>query len=421
MRAIAPLIAKDLRRRRHAPLNLLLTLAFPLALLAIIGLAFRPGDSSRLPSIRLLVENRDGALLGNFVSGALRNERMAEFFEVVAVDPGTGEEIVADGDASALLVLPEGMTDSLLAGGRATLTLVKDPGGVVLPGIAESFGELLALVLSTGTKILGEPLREVRSLWDGDGWPADETVAGLAVTFQNGFRRAEGIFLPPAIGVKKVKVVEAGVEGDDEIGGFNIFAYLFPGIVVLGLLFVAQISMRDLVREREEGHLARILSSPVSMSDLIASKLISTILLLGICHGLLAAIAGPLFGIRWGNVPASILLVAAEGLAVTGLLALLFSIVRTERQGHALSSVVILAMSLMGGSMVPTEFFPSGFRAVTRMTVNYWAIEGFREVLIGGGGVPEILPHLAVLTLFGVVTAGGAAFLLPHRIRRAGA
>lgn len=418
MKAILPLIAKDLRRRRRSPVNLLLTLAFPIALLAIIGLAFRPGGSTGLPSIRLLVENRDGELLGGLVSGALRNERMAEYFDVTLVESGAGEAMVAGGDASALLVLTEGMTDSLLGGGRVTLTLVKDPGGVVLPGIAESFGELLALVLSTGVRVLGEPLREVRTLWDGEEWPADEAVGDLAVTFQSGFRRAEGILLPPAIGVEKVVIADS--EKDEGESGINIFAYLFPGMVVLGLLFVAQISMRDLVREREEGHLARILSSPVSMGELVLSKLISTILLLLACHLLLGAIAGLLFGIRWGNVPATILLVAAEGLAVTGLLALLFSIVRTERQGHALSSVVILAMSLMGGSMVPAEMFPSGFQAVTRMTVNYWAIEGFREVLIGGAGVPEILPHLAVLGLFGAATAAAAAFLLPRRIRRAG-
>lgn len=417
MSGIGPLIEKDLRRRMRSPVTLALTLAFPLALLAVIGLAFRPSSTSGLPPIKLLVENRDGEWLGDLVAGGLTNDRMGEFFEVTPVDSGAGEAIVASGDASALFVIPAGFTDSILGGGRMAVTLVKDPGGVILPDIAESFGDLLVLVLSTGARVLAEPLRGIHDMMQGEEWPPDRLVADAAVAIQNGFRRADHLLLPPAISVKKVEIADPDEKSEDE-ATFNIFAYLFPGIVVLGLLFVAQISMRDLVRERENGHLARVLSSPTPMGVLILSKLASTILLLVICHALLAAIAGPVFGIHWGSVPASMLLVVAEGFAVTGLLALLFSLVNSERQGHALSSVVILAMSLLGGSMAPTEFFPSGLQAAGKITVNYWAIEGFREVIVRGGGVADILPHLAVLALFGAVTAGAASILLPRRIRR---
>ncbi len=423
MRAILPLIRKDLRRKLRAPVHLVLTLSFPLALLAIIGLAFRPsgGGGTGLPPIPLVVENRDGAFLGNLIGSGLRNERLADFFDVEIVEPESGEAIVAEGDAAALLILPAGLTDSLLAGGTAELVLVKDPGGVILPQIVESGAELFTLVLSTGSRVLREPLGRVRSMLEGDEWPADERVSEVAVLFQDGFRSADRLLLPPATKVERTTGAELrGEEEDESDPGFNIFAWLFPGMVVLGLLFVGQSSMNDLLREREEGHLKRLLSSPAPVGSIVFSKLLSTLVLLFFCHLLLAAVAGPLFRIEWGNLPATFLLVLAEGLAVTGLVALLFSFTHTERQANALSSVVILGMSLMGGSMVPVEFFPGGMQAISRATLNYWAIDAFREVMVRGGGTANILPHLFLLGAFGAGTAALSSVLLARNIRRGG-
>jgi ABC-2 type transport system permease protein len=210
------------------------------------------------------------------------------------------------------------------------------------------------------------------------------------------------------------------VEGEEEKESINLFAYLLPGMLAIGLLFVAQISMRDMVRERESGHLGRLLSTPTSIVSIITSKLVSTIILLVLCHILLAVVSTFLFGIRWSNLPASFLLVLAEGIAITGLLALLFSITTTERQGDALSSVVILGMSLIGGSMVPLDMFPEGMQSFGRLTLNYYAIEGFRQVLVWEGGLGAVLRPLAILTLFGLVTTAIAAILLPRNLRRRG-
>jgi ABC-2 type transport system permease protein len=222
-----------------------------------------------------------------------------------------------------------------------------------------------------------------------------------------------GLLIPPAIRVERVR------EGGEEASapGINIFAYLFPGMVVLGLLFVAQISMRDLMRERRGGQLRRLLASPTPMGAVIASKLLSTLLLLVLCHFLFAGVASIAFGVPFGDVPASLLLVVAQGLAVTGLLALLFALARTERQGEAISSVVILSLSLLGGSMVPLEQFPESMRAIGRFTPNYWTIEGFREVLLRGGTIVDVAPHTLVLSLFGLAAALVAAVLLRRSLR----
>lgn len=417
MKTLAALVSKDLKRRLRSPVHLLLTLAFPFVLLGIIGLAFYPRGGKTLPAVPILLENRDGEFLGNFLGSALRNERMAEHFDVELVEPGTGEKRIAEGDAAALLVVPDGFTDSVLDGRPTSLLLVKNPGGVILPEIAQSGAELLALVLSAAARTLREPLASIRSMIEGTGSPADGAVAETAVLAKGAIDRAGRFVLPPAIRVEEV--LEA--DGDEEgAGAFNIFAYLFPGMVVLGLLFIAQISMRDLMRERRAGQLARLLSSPVPMRTVVLSKLVSTLFLLVICHFLFAGAAAVVFRVPIGDIPASVLLVLAQGLAVTGILALLFALARTERQGEAISSVVILSMSLLGGSMFPTDLFPESMRGLGRATPNYWAIEGFRAVLLEGAGAADVAPNVLVLALIGAATSALAAFTLGRTLGEKG-
>ncbi|MBN1826572.1 MAG: ABC transporter permease [Candidatus Eisenbacteria bacterium] len=417
MTAIRALVRKDLRSRFHSPVGTVVMLLFPLVLVGVIGAAFGPsGGGTTIPPTRLLVENHDETQLGRFLAGALQNEQAAEYVRAEPVEPGTGEAIVAEGDAAALLIIPEGFSDDLLDGVPAELTLIRDPGKTITPEIAETFARIITGFLDTASRVLREPLAEVADFMEGDGPPSDAAIAAVSILMSHRLQDAERLLYPPAI-----RVVETVIEEEEEDGPggtVNIFAYIFPGMLALGLLFVGQISMRELIREREAGHLARLLSSPTPMRSILLSKWIGTILLLVLCH-LLVAFAGRLiFGIPLGKIEAALLMVLAEGVAITGVMALLFSITRTERQGDALSSVVILGMSILGGSMMPLEMLPEAMQRIGRLTLNYYAIQGFQQVIVWGGGAREVLPYAAVLAAIGVVTGGIGTILFPRQLRR---
>jgi ABC-2 type transport system permease protein len=176
--------------------------------------------------------------------------------------------------------------------------------------------------------------------------------------------------------------------------------------------------MRDLLQERELGQVDRLLASPTSMGAVIASKLISTLALLVACHLLLTAAGRLIFGIRSGDPVAALLLVICQGLAITGLMSFVFALTRTERQAGTLSTIVIFAMSIVGGSMIPTDALPGMAQKASPFTINYWAIEGFQKVMVLGEGVAAVAPHMAVLALFGLVTAVIGSLLFPRSLRR---
>jgi ABC-2 type transport system permease protein len=60
-------------------------------------------------------------------------------------------------------------------------------------------------------------------------------------------------------------------------------------------------------------------------------------------------------------------------------------------------------MSAVGGAWYPISFLPSAVQFFGRLTIVYWSMEGFMEVLWRNVGFISILPHLGILIGIGVL------------------
>jgi ABC-2 type transport system permease protein len=54
-------------------------------------------------------------------------------------------------------------------------------------------------------------------------------------------------------------------------------------------------------------------------------------------------------------------------------------------------------MSALGGAWFPTSFMPPTVQFFSKLTLVYWSIDGFLEVLWRGVGFSAIFKHLAIL------------------------
>ena len=61
MRILLAMVGKDLRRRLRAPLATILLLLFPVIFAGLIAFTFGAGET-KVPKVRLLLEDRDGGL-----------------------------------------------------------------------------------------------------------------------------------------------------------------------------------------------------------------------------------------------------------------------------------------------------------------------------------------------------------------------
>ena len=85
----------------------------------------------------------------------------------------------------------------------------------------------------------------------------------------------------------------------------------------------------------------------------------------------------------------------AVAVAAFGLL--LASICRTRAQLGALSTLIILIMSSIGGSMFPRYFMSEAMQKAGLFTINAWAIDGFTKVFWRDQPISELWPQVLVL------------------------
>lgn len=433
IRSILLILTKDLRRRQRAPVGTVTMLLMPLVLTAVIGLVFGGGGDdggAEIPRVKLLIADEEGGMGGGLLSGAFSQGELADLFDPLPVASAEeGRRMMDEGEASALLVIPANFTDDLLDGNPVKLQVVKNPAQSILPEIAVQTVDVLALVLNSASRLLGEPLAEIRKMTQSDDGPSEAAVLALSSVIYAKMTTLDGYFLPMPVSVvqgddaaeaseEETTTAPADKQEDEEGGGFSIFTFILPGLAFMGILFIGEMAMRDVLAEQTAGTLSRAMTTPLTPVHFLAGKMAQAFILCLACQALMMISGTLVFGVDWGPLALVALFTGAAALSVTGLTALIFGLARSERQGSAIAGLLIMGMSLLGGSMFPSEMLPQFLRTVGRFTLNFWAIKGFRSLSIEGGGLAEIAFPLLLLSGIGLACTALGAILLRRRIVR---
>jgi ABC-2 type transport system permease protein len=227
--------------------------------------------------------------------------------------------------------------------------------------------------------------------------------------------RAEPIMFPPV-----VRVVRDKETADDGGPRASIFGYVLVMVSVMSVIFVAIRAVTDLYEDQRTGMLRRQLATPLSVDRLVAAKCVFAAAFGAVVMAILL-VAGAAF--RWfgGGVPvfAVLLHAIAFSMAAAGLITILVALVRTEKQAGIVSWIVVMAMSVLGGSMFPSELLPAAIQPLGRFTLNYWAVEGFLDLMVRGRGAASALPATALLAGVGVLLLLIGQRLMRRRLREA--
>ena len=123
------------------------------------------------------------------------------------------------------------------------------------------------------------------------------------------------------------------------------------------------------------------------------------------------------FGVQiWHMTAALFLLSLSTCLATTGFGMLMGAYCRTAEQLDAIGTVVILAMSAVGGSMVPRWIMPEWMLPYGKLTINGWAYDGF-IALVRNEGLRGIADECAVLLAIGGACAAIGSVVLAKCLR----
>jgi ABC-2 type transport system permease protein len=187
---------------------------------------------------------------------------------------------------------------------------------------------------------------------------------------------------------------------------------LVGGWAMQFLLFALTSSATALFREKEHGIFQRVLSAPVTRGDILWSKFIY-----GICLGLLQLVmlffAGHLlYGIEIGGQFGLLVVVCVfAAAACTSFGMLIAAVSPTQESARGIATFVILLMSAIGGAWFPVSFMPEFIQRLSRLTLVYWSMEGFSQVLWARASLAELLPTLGYLALITSLVMGTSTWL----------
>jgi ABC-2 type transport system permease protein len=176
------------------------------------------------------------------------------------------------------------------------------------------------------------------------------------------------------------------------------------GWAIMFLLFSVSGAATSLFDEKKAGLFLRLLAAPVRRSHILWSKYLFC-MGLGLVQLTSLFFAGRLlFGIdvtsNFGNL---LLICFAASAACTAFGMLLAAIARSPAAASGLATFLVLTMSAVGGAWFPTSFMPEFMQTLSKLTIVYWSMEGFVQVLWADCTFLELLPTLGVLLGIAVV------------------
>jgi ABC-2 type transport system permease protein len=383
MRRLWLILKTDVRRHLKAPLAIVIYIVIPIVMTGLIGIIFTPSSGSgALPPIQIVLVDNDKGLASRLFLGALDSEQVKTMFQVTTADEAEGRVRMAKGKASAMIVIPERFTLDLLDVKPVALEVVKNPAEQFLPDIVEEFAKTMAVMLSAAVQAFEPEVRGLRAMIDA---PVDafswETLGPELGKAQKKIAAAAKYLDPLLLGLETEETKAAGAKAN--LTRSDIFSVILPGMAIVFLLFIVQTVMRDMISEREDGKLRRMLTTPLRPSELIGARILGgwivglAVLLVMVAFGTLV------YKTNWGPLGYFLVLALVGSFWTAAFFALMNALIRNRNQAGALSAPIILAFSIFGGSMMNPEAMPKAFRAIGIVTPNRWFIDGAAAVRDG--------------------------------------
>jgi ABC-2 type transport system permease protein len=159
-----------------------------------------------------------------------------------------------------------------------------------------------------------------------------------------------------------------------------------------------------IVRERERGNLELLITTPVSVGELMAGKLLPYVAIGLIQTTLILALGYLLFDVPVAGRLVDLYLGALLFIAASLSLGLLISTVaQTQFQAMQMAIVTMLPSILMSGFMFPFEGMPKLAQWIAQLLPLTHFNEIIRGIVLRGAALSDMRPELAKLTVFLVV------------------
>jgi ABC-2 type transport system permease protein len=305
-------------------------------------------------------------------------------------DREDARQLVVRGRRGGAVVIPSGFSAAITSGEQSDIELIVAPGGETGPllegmvrGITGGFSNVQIAV-----EVAIDEVQRATERYDLD-------YDGIAMRVADTVRQR--LADPPV----RAQVTTVGSSDGQE---FDVFDQAVPGYAVMFAMFAVLSAAGGILEEKERGTLKRLLVSPVSKLSLLGGKLLAQFVM-GVAQVVLMFAFGALVcDVDLGGSLLGLLLITlATCWATTSLGVLLIAVIKSRKQVHPITTLVILGSSAIGGAWFPLFLMPEAVQRVARITLVAWAMDGYNRLIILGGGLRDVWVDIGVLLLYGAI------------------
>jgi ABC-type transport system involved in cytochrome c biogenesis permease component len=153
------------------------------------------------------------------------------------------------------------------------------------------------------------------------------------------------------------------------------------GTAIFMLLFSVAGIGESLLEEKQEGMLKKLLCSPLRSNHILYGKMVFANIISIAQLSIMFVYAWLVFGLTiMHHLPSLVLMIFVTAYACSSFGIFLASFAKSRQQVQTLSTLVVLIMSGIGGSMIPVFMIPEFMQKISVFSVNYWGVQGFYDI-----------------------------------------
>ncbi|MGA9289180.1 MAG: ABC transporter permease [Anaerobacillus sp.] len=192
----------------------------------------------------------------------------------------------------------------------------------------------------------------------------------------------------------------------------EVVTQIIPGYTIMFAFYIMISMVITFVKDRERGMVARIASTPISITHYFLGKWVPFMIIVLIQIAVLFGFGIVVYGLSLGDPFSIVILSLALAFIVTGWGMAMAVLVKTENMGIALTQIIALGGALLGGLWMPVETMPEFMQNLSKGLPQYWALDGYKEIILQNGDVSDVWFNLLILVVAGI--AGGIIAYLAY-------
>ncbi len=390
---ILTIFKKDLKLFFADKKGALLTFALPILLISLFAFAFGGvGGNRTAKPVQLLVVDND---FTKDSKEMLLNLEALKGVKTIAEERVTAINLVKKGKYVAVLIVEKGFQDSVALGKDLPLELKYDAAREIEMGMLQSV-LMQNLMTSVGKKMMNG---KMEASFDANFPGTPKNIKEKALRLMNSDQAGMNTMMGENnMGLQMTSVIKEAIRKGN-LGLIQAVA----GTAIMMLLFSIAGIGGGLLDEKEAGTLKRLLYSPVKPTDVLFGKMLAALLLSIFQLSIMFVFSWLVFGLPiFKDLSSLILMIIATAFAVSSFGIFLVSIAKSRQQLQGYSTIIIMLMSAIGGSMIPLFVMPEIMQQIAVISVNYWGIQGFYDIFWRSLPLTEILPKMGILVAIGL-------------------